>query len=70
VVCHGGVVEGSFTSLGNLSLRRPFDVRVQNTSLTEWSYFPAEGDLGNPGHRLARWRLDRFNDSAHLAGLD
>lgn len=70
VVCHGGVVEGSFASLGNLSLRRPFDVRVENTSLTEWSYLPADTDLGNPGHRLARWRLDRFNDSAHLASLD
>jgi probable phosphoglycerate mutase len=70
VVCHGGVVEGSFTALGNLPLRKPFDVRVENTSLTAWSYLPAEGDLGNAGHRLARWRLDRFNDAAHLAGLD
>jgi probable phosphoglycerate mutase len=70
VVCHGGVVEGSFAALGNLPLRRPFDVRVENTSLTGWSYQPADGDLGNAGHRLARWRLDRFNDSAHLAGLD
>ena len=70
VVCHGGVVEGSLFALGNLSLRRPFDVRVENTSLTGWSYEPVDGDLGNAGHRLARWRLDRFNDSAHLAGLD
>jgi len=70
VVCHGGVVEATFATLGNLPLRRPFDVRIVNTSLTEWSYEPAEGDLGNAGHRLARWRLDRFNDSAHLAGLD
>jgi probable phosphoglycerate mutase len=70
VVCHGGVVEGAFAALGNLPLRKPFDVRVENTSLTAWSYVPAEGDLGNAGHRLARWRLDRFNDSAHLAGLD
>jgi probable phosphoglycerate mutase len=70
VVCHGGVVEGAFATLGGLPLRRPFDARVQNTSLTEWSFHPAEGDLGNPGHRLARWRLDRFNDAAHLAGLD
>lgn len=70
VVCHGGVVEATFATLGNLPLRRPFDVRVGNTSLTEWSYHPADGDLGNPGHRLARWRLDRFNDTAHLAGLD
>jgi probable phosphoglycerate mutase len=70
IVCHGGVIEGSFFALGNLPLRRPFDVRPENTSLTGWSYEPAEGDLGNVGHRLARWRLDRFNDSAHLTGLD
>jgi 2,3-bisphosphoglycerate-dependent phosphoglycerate mutase len=70
VVCHGGVIEGSFAALGQLPLRRSFDVRVENTSLTEWSYQPSEGDLGNAGHRLARWRLDRFNDKAHLAGLD
>ena len=70
IVCHGGVVEAAFASLGGLPLRRPFDVRIENTSLTEWSYQPAEGDLGNAGHRLARWRLDRFNDAAHLAGLD
>jgi 2,3-bisphosphoglycerate-dependent phosphoglycerate mutase len=70
IVCHGGVIEGSFSTLGNLALRRPFDVRIENTSLTSWSYEPAEGDLGNAGHRLARWRLERFNDTAHLAGLD
>ena len=70
VVCHGGVIEAGFATLGNLPLRRPFDVRIENTSLTGWSYHPSDGDLGNVGHRLARWRLDRFNDSAHLAGLD
>ena len=70
IVCHGGVIEGAFPALGGLPLRRPFDVRIENTSLTEWSYHPVEGDFGNAGHRLARWRLDRFNDSAHLAGLD
>ena len=70
VVCHGGVVEATFATLGNLPLRRPFDVRIGNTSLTEWSYEPVDGDLGNAGHRLARWQLDRFNDTAHLASLD
>lgn len=70
VVCHGGVIEAAFATLGGLPLRRPFDVRIQNTALTQWSYFPADGDLGNAGHGLARWQLDRFNDAAHLAGLD
>ena len=70
VVCHGGVIEATFATLGNLPLRRPFDVRIGNTSLTQWTYEAVDGDLGNASHRLARWRLDRFNDTAHLAGLD
>jgi probable phosphoglycerate mutase len=70
IVCHGGVIESAFATIGGLALRRPFDVRIENTSLTEWCWWPTELDLGNPGHRLARWRLDRFNDRAHLAGLD
>jgi probable phosphoglycerate mutase len=70
IVCHGGVVEAAFAALGALPLRRPFDVRIENTSITEWTYEPGETDLGNAGHRLARWRLDRFNDAAHLANLD
>ncbi|MGH3915328.1 MAG: histidine phosphatase family protein [Pseudonocardiaceae bacterium] len=37
VVCHGGVIEMSLTALGNLPLRRSFDLFVENTSLTEWT---------------------------------
>jgi 2,3-bisphosphoglycerate-dependent phosphoglycerate mutase len=58
VACHGGVVIASFAVLGGLPLRLPFDLFVENTSLTEWV---AAGD--------GRWRLDRYNDAAHLADL-
>ena len=58
VACHGGVVIASLTVLGGLPLRLPFDLFVENTSLTEWV-------LGEGG----RWRLERYNDAAHLAGL-
>ncbi|MGH3912330.1 MAG: histidine phosphatase family protein, partial [Pseudonocardiaceae bacterium] len=61
VVCHGGVIEMSLTALGNLPLRRSFDLFVENTSLTEWTC-PAEAKNGE-----RRWTLARFNDSAHLA---
>jgi broad specificity phosphatase PhoE len=58
VACHGGVVESSFMAFGGLPLNRPYDMFVTNTSLTEW--VQTEG---------RRWRLVRYNDSAHLADL-
>lgn len=59
VVCHGGVIEGSLGAFGHQPLRRPFDVAIENTSITEWA-LPPDGD--------GRWRLVRFNDAAHLQG--
>jgi probable phosphoglycerate mutase len=56
VACHGGVVTASMTALGGLPLRLPFDLFVENTSLTEW----VRRDDGD------RWFLARFNDRAHL----
>ncbi len=67
VVCHGGVIEGSLTALGNLPLRRSFDVAIENTSLTEWRR-PAEGAAGSDDE--IRWTLVRLNDTAHLAAVD
>ncbi len=64
VVCHGGVIESSLIALGNLPLRRSFDVAIGNTSLTEWAQPVGDAD-GEP-----RWSLARFNDTAHLAGRD
>lgn len=64
VVCHGGIIEGSFATLGNLPVRRSFDLRIDNTSITEWVRPPD----GEPGGEV-RWKLVRFNDAAHLHGL-
>ncbi len=57
VACHGGVVMGSMISFLGLPSQRQAsaDLVVTNTSITEWE-------------REGRWRLVRFNDSAHLAG--
>jgi probable phosphoglycerate mutase len=58
VCCHGGVVN----AILRLALRAPmsgdFELFTTNTSLTELL-------LVRPG----RWRLVRYNDAAHLAGL-
>ncbi len=58
VSCHGGVVSAAFRYLLGLPMTGGFDLHTLNTSLTEFV-------LGRPG----RWRLVRYNDSAHLAGL-
>ena len=58
VCCHGGVVNAVI----RLALRTPvtggFELHTANASLTELV-------LMRPG----RWRLLRYNDTAHLAGL-
>lgn len=65
VVCHGGVVEASLATFGHQPLRRAFDVAVENTSMTEWAL---AGDGAATGEM--RWRLVRFNDAAHLDGVE
>ena len=62
VACHGGVVMGSFSALAELPLVHRFDLRIENTSLTEWERHPAGADDD-------RWTLVRFNDAGHLADL-
>ena len=60
VACHGGVIEASFTAWGGLNGTAPFTLfRPENTGLTIWSR--GEG---------RRWRLDRYNDYAHLDGRE
>jgi probable phosphoglycerate mutase len=58
IVCHGGVIDG----LLRFALRAPrtggFEVHTSNASLTELVQV-----------RTDRWRLIRYNDAAHLAGL-
>jgi probable phosphoglycerate mutase len=63
IACHGGVVEASLITLGGLPLTRPFDLWIDNTSITEWQGRRVNGQL--------RWRLARLNDRAHTveAGL-
>jgi len=56
VACHGGVVNASLVAfLGLAHDGTRLDLRTRNTSITEW-----EREDG-------RWRLLRYNDSAHLA---
>lgn len=53
--CHGGVVNSSFEALGSIQFGT-FINNVENTSITEWTFDAETG----------RWRLQRFNDHAHL----
>jgi broad specificity phosphatase PhoE len=60
VACHGGVIEASFSAWGGLDPTTPSSrFRPENTALTIWS---RRGDR--------RWRLERYNDSAHLDGQE
>jgi len=58
VVCHGGVIDVAFRALLNLPLTGGFELATINTSLTELQLTDRN-----------RWRLVRYNDAAHLAGL-
>jgi probable phosphoglycerate mutase len=58
VACHGGVVDAVFRSLLGLRPTGGFELHTTNTSLTEFVLTTRE-----------RWRLVRYNDTAHLAGL-
>jgi probable phosphoglycerate mutase len=58
VVCHGGVVNAVMRTVLRAPLIGGFDLFTLNTSITEVV-------LGRPD----RWRLVRYNDAAHLAGL-
>ena len=58
VACHGGVVDAAFRHLLRLPQVGAFELHTVNTSLTEFVQI-----------RRGRWRLARYNDAAHLAGL-
>ena len=58
VVSHGGVIDSSMIRfLGLADHGNIVRLHPDNTSITEWR------------HTGARWRLVRYNDAAHLAGL-
>lgn len=58
VACHGGVVDASFRHLLRLPQVGGFELHTVNTSLSEFAQIES-----------GRWRLARYNDAAHLAGL-
>jgi probable phosphoglycerate mutase len=58
-VCHGGVIDAVLRGALRCSPTGIFEMHTTNASLTELLW------LG-PG----RWRLIRYNDAAHLVGLD
>ncbi len=58
ISCHGGVVDAAFRYLLRLPQTGAFELHTVNASLTEFVQT-----------RPGRWRLARYNDAAHLAGL-
>ena len=60
VACHGGVVEASFRGLGGFGVAQRLTAEVDNTAVTTW-----QSVRRSPG-----WALVRFNDAAHLEGLE
>ncbi len=58
VVCHGGVIDAVMRTALQAPPRGGFDLFTKNTSLTELLVV-----------RENRWRLERYNDASHLAGL-
>ena len=62
VACHGGVIDVAFRTFLDLPARGHFDLFTLNTSITELR-------VNDHGPRRGRWRLLRYNDHAHLAGL-
>ena len=64
VACHGGVVAASMISFLGLPFHGGLtQLFSDNTSLTEWARPDDEADHPHP------WRLLRYNDAAHLAGV-
>ena len=58
VACHAGVIDAAFRLALHVPMVGQFDIRTLNTSITEFHL--ARPDL---------WRVIRYNDHAHLAGL-
>lgn len=58
VVCHGGVVDVAFRSFLRMPIAGNFTLHTLNTSITSFERF-----------KPRKWKLERYNDAAHLAGL-
>lgn len=63
VTCHGGVIDMVLRGVLGLPYRTNHDLWTLNCSLTEVAARHPVGRLPD------RWRLVRYNDAAHLAGL-
>jgi probable phosphoglycerate mutase len=63
VACHGGVIDVALRGLLHWPPVGQFDLWTLNTSITELTA------AHEPGRHPGRWRLVRYNDTAHLAGL-
>lgn len=63
IVCHGGVIDGSFSYFMHLHTRIPMRLEFypHNTSLTHWQQYNYSG--------TPHWRLASYNDIAHLDGI-
>jgi probable phosphoglycerate mutase len=61
IVCHGGVIDGSFIYFfGMSSLTPPITgLYTHNTSITHWRHYRTKEDQ-------MRWRLMKYNDTFHL----
>ena len=64
IACHGGVIEASLVTFGQLAVSREWRMQIDNTSITEWELRDYDDFQRGP-----RWTLVRFNDAAHLADL-
>jgi probable phosphoglycerate mutase len=63
VVCHGGVIDCSFIHFFHMPglVVPPTDFHTRNTSLTHWEWVQRRS--------RAMWRLNCYNDIAHLQGI-
>ncbi len=68
-VAHTETSQASLTALGELPIRRSFDLQIATTSLTEWATDDDPAGGGPPAWSFARWTLVRLNDAAHLEGM-
>ncbi|MDG1187140.1 MAG: histidine phosphatase family protein [Ilumatobacter sp.] len=65
ISCHGGVVDAIFRQLLRTAPTGTFDLWTTNTSLTEF----VSSQRAVESATNSKWRLVRYNDAAHLAGL-
>jgi probable phosphoglycerate mutase len=66
LVAHNETVQASLTAIGELPIRRHFEVAIADTAITEWTTADDPGGGGPPDWAFARWTLVRLNDAAHL----